>query len=113
MECQLENIMIHYESFGEGKLIVMLHGWPADSPTCVRFLELTFKQRNGWKPIYPDLLGIGKTPGMDWITCQDDVLNIFSTSSTALRWGKRFHLRVTPLTVLSHRTSCCHNSISL
>jgi pimeloyl-ACP methyl ester carboxylesterase len=76
MECQLENITIHYETFGEGRPIVMLHGWPADHLSCVRFLEPIFKQRSGWKRIYPDLPGMGKTPGMDWITEQGDVLDV-------------------------------------
>ena len=76
MECQLENITIHYETFGEGKPIVMLHGWPADHLSCARFLEPIFKQRSGWQRIYPDLPGMGKTPGVDWITKQDDVLDV-------------------------------------
>lgn len=76
MECKLENITVHYEAFGEGRPLVVLHGWPADHLTCVRFLEPIFEQRGGWKRIYPDLPGMGKTPGMDWITKQDDVLDV-------------------------------------
>lgn len=76
MECRLDNITIYYETFGEGRPIIMLHGSPADHITWVRLLEPIFKQRSGWKRIYPDLPGMGKTPGMDWITNQDDVLDV-------------------------------------
>lgn len=30
MECKLEDNTIHYEMIGEGRPLVMLHGWPAD-----------------------------------------------------------------------------------
>lgn len=76
MECQLDNITIHYEAFGEGRPIVMLHGWPADHFTCMRYFEPVFERRSGWRRIYPDLPGMGKTSGMDWIRNQDDVLDI-------------------------------------
>lgn len=76
MKCRLDNITIYYETFGEGKPLIMLHGSPADHLTWVRLLEPIFKQRSGWKRIYPDLPGMGKTPGMDWIINQDDVLDI-------------------------------------
>ena len=65
MEYQLENIMIHYESFGEGKLIVMLHGWPADSPTCVRFLELTLNSETDGSLSIQIYSGLGKL--QEWI----------------------------------------------
>lgn len=76
MECKLENINVHYEMFGEGRPIIMLHGWPLDHRHMVRCMEPLFKYRDGWKRIYPDLPGMGKTPGMDWITTQDQVLDI-------------------------------------
>jgi pimeloyl-ACP methyl ester carboxylesterase len=54
----------------------MLHSWFADHLGCTRFLEPIFKRRSGWKRIYPDLPGMGRTPAMDWITEQDDVLDV-------------------------------------
>lgn len=76
MECELEDLTIHYEMIGEGRPIVMLHGWPCDHRYMVSDMEPLFVQRNGWKRIYPDLPGMGKTPGMNWITTQDQVLEI-------------------------------------
>ena len=54
----------------------MLHGLGCDHRYMVSDMEPFFEQREGWKRIYPDLPGMGKTQGEDWITTQDQVLNI-------------------------------------
>jgi pimeloyl-ACP methyl ester carboxylesterase len=66
----------------------MLHGWLADHLCCVRILEPIFKQRSGWKRIYPDLPGMGKTPGKEWITKQDDVLDVILNFITSVVPGQ-------------------------
>lgn len=89
MKCQLEGLTIHYEAFGEGKPIIMLHGWPLDHRVMVHTMEPIFKNRNGWKRIYPDLPGMGKTPGVDWITSQDQVLDIILEFAEDVAPGQR------------------------
>jgi pimeloyl-ACP methyl ester carboxylesterase len=76
MECDLGKIAIHYETFGEGIPIIMLHGWYLDHRSMVADLEPVFKTRRGWKRIYPDLPGMGRTPGMGWIANNDYMLAI-------------------------------------
>ena len=76
MECELKNITVHYESFGEGRPIIMLHGWSVDHRHMVSDMESIFRQRNGWKRIYLDLPGHGQTPAKDWITNQDKMLDV-------------------------------------
>ena len=76
MECELKNITVHYELFGEGRPIIMLHGWSVDHRHMVSDMEPIFRQRNGWKRIYLDLPGHGQTPAKDWITNQDKMLDI-------------------------------------
>jgi pimeloyl-ACP methyl ester carboxylesterase len=76
MECTLENITLYYETYGEGRPIIMLHGWPLDHRYMVSNMEPLFEHREGWKRIYPDLPGMGNTPGMNWITHQDQMLDI-------------------------------------
>ena len=49
MECELERITVHYKAFGEGKPIVMLHGWPLDHRVMVSNMEPLFQDRDGWK----------------------------------------------------------------
>ncbi len=90
MECKLENITVYYEMFGEGRPIIMLHGWPLDHRHMVGDMEPLFKHRKGWKRIYPDLPGMGKTPGMDWITHQDQMLDITLEFIDQVAPGQRF-----------------------
>jgi pimeloyl-ACP methyl ester carboxylesterase len=76
MKCTLENITVYYETFGEGRPIIMLHGWPLDHRYMVSIMEPLFEHREGWRRIYIDFPGMGNTPGMDWITHQDQMLDI-------------------------------------
>lgn len=90
MECKLENITIHYEMMGEGRPIVMLHGWPTDHRHMVSDMEPLFEERKGWKRIYPDMPGMGKTPGADWITTQDQMLDVVLDFMDAVIPGQHF-----------------------
>ena len=90
MECRLENITIHYEMIGEGKPIIMLHGYGCDHRYMVSDMEPCFKHREGWKRIYPDLPGMGKTPGADWIGTQDQVLDLVLDFMDQIIPGERF-----------------------
>ena len=75
MDCELKDTTVHYEALGEGRPIVMLHGWSVDHRHMVSDMEPLFRQRDGWKRIYLDLPGHGTTPGKDWITNQDRMLD--------------------------------------
>ena len=90
MECALDNISITYETIGEGRPIVMLHGWPLDHRRMASELEPVFQRRGGWKRICPDLPGMGRTPGADWITCEDQVLGVVLDFIDAVVPGERF-----------------------
>ena len=76
MEVVIKSIPLYYEEFGTGIPIVMLHGWPSDHRHMVAGMEPLFQHRNGWRRIYPDLPGMGKTPSASWITHQDHMLDI-------------------------------------
>lgn len=76
MIAMVESIPLNYEEFGTGIPIVMLHGWPSDHRHMVESFEPLFQQRSGWRRIYPDLPGMGKTPAASWITNQDQMLEI-------------------------------------
>ena len=92
MECNLKNITVHYEVFGEGRPIVMLHGWDSDHRQAVDHFEPVFSQRDGWRRIYPDLPGMGKTRGEDWITSSDDMLDVMTQFVDGVIPGQRFAL---------------------
>lgn len=76
MECNLGNIKINYETYGEGKPIVIVPGWTNNIHLMSSIFEPIFQKRDGWKRIYLDMPGMGKTLGMDWITNQDQMLDI-------------------------------------
>ena len=76
MECDLGKIVVHYETFGKGIPIIMLHGWYLDHRSMVADLEPVFKNRRGWKRIYLDLPGMGRTPEMGWIANNDNMLAV-------------------------------------
>jgi len=90
MECSLENITVHYEVFGEGRPIILLPGWGMNIPLTAHDTEPYFQQRKGWKRIYIDPPGHGKTPGKDWITNQDKILEVILACIDKLTAGQRF-----------------------
>jgi pimeloyl-ACP methyl ester carboxylesterase len=92
MECSLENITVHYEVFGEGRPIILLPGWGMHIPLLAHDTETFFQQREGWKRIYIDPPGHGKTPGKDWITNQDKILEVILACIDKLTAGQRFSM---------------------
>ena len=90
MECSLENITVHYEVFGEGRPIILLPGWGMSASLIAYDTEPYFQHRAGWKRIYIDPPGHGKTPGPEWITNQDKILEVVLACIDQLTTGQRF-----------------------
>ncbi|WP_433160803.1 alpha/beta fold hydrolase [Kribbella sp. CA-247076] len=65
---------MHYESFGDGTPIVFLPGWGGDAGEGRDVHEPVFEGRAGWRRIYVDPPGTGKSPADPAITDQDGVL---------------------------------------
>ena len=65
---------LHYEEHGEGRPIVFLHGWTMDHRVEMADYERIFAARPGWRRIYPDLPGMGRSVAGAGIKTQDDVL---------------------------------------
>jgi len=76
MECELEKIKIYCEIYGEGKPVLMIHGFYPDHRVMKGCMEPIFNKRHGYKRIYFDLPGMGKTKGEKWITNSDQMLDI-------------------------------------
>jgi pimeloyl-ACP methyl ester carboxylesterase len=76
MECQLPNLTVYYEEYGHGTPILMLHGFTPDHHLMTGCMEPSLRDREGWKRIYLDLPGMGKTLGPDWITSTDQMLDV-------------------------------------
>jgi len=76
MQLALERIKINYELRGDGRPIIALHGYWTDHRIMLGCLEPALTDREGWQRIYLDLPGMGKTPGENWITNSDKMLDI-------------------------------------
>ena len=77
MECNVRGVNIYYEVLGEGKPIVMIHGWSPDHRLMKGCMEPVFDTADkAWKRIYFDLPGMGKTKGASWINGSDRMLDL-------------------------------------
>jgi pimeloyl-ACP methyl ester carboxylesterase len=92
MECQIKDINVYYEIRGEGHPLVSLHGFYPDHRLMTGCLEPIFEHRGGWQRIYFDLPGMGKTPGKEWITSSDQMLDIVLDFIDYAIPGQRFVL---------------------
>jgi len=90
MECQLADITVYYEEYGEGRPMVIVHGFTPDHRLMSGCIEPSLREREGWKRIYLDLPGMGKTPAADWITSTDDMLDVVLRFIDQVIPGQRF-----------------------
>ncbi len=72
--------------------MVVLPGWSMNVTLTAHDTEPYFQGRTGWKRIYIDPPGHGKTPGMDWITDQDKMLEVILACIEKLTEGRNFAL---------------------
>jgi pimeloyl-ACP methyl ester carboxylesterase len=73
---KINNLTFDYEIIGSGKPVIMVHGFGVDREVMMGCMEPVFKRRPGWKRIYFDLPGMGKTNGAAWIKNSDDMLDV-------------------------------------
>lgn len=76
MRCNIKNISINYEIIGEGKTIIMIHGYYSDQRVMTGCMEPIFSVNDGYKRIYIDLPGMGKSESAEWITNSEIMLDI-------------------------------------
>jgi pimeloyl-ACP methyl ester carboxylesterase len=67
---------LYSKSVGEGMPIVMLHGFSLDHRMMEGCMEPIFQEQDGWRRLYVDLPGMGRSPGEDWIQGSDDMLTV-------------------------------------
>jgi len=76
MKCVVGGCEINYEIIGEGMPVINLHGSTLDMRSMIGCMEPIFENREGWKRIYPDFPGHGRTLGCESIKGSDDVLRV-------------------------------------
>jgi pimeloyl-ACP methyl ester carboxylesterase len=97
MECEVENAIIHYQEYGEGRPIAFVHGWTMDHRVEMADYEKFFATRVGWRRIYPDLPGMGRSVAKDGLATQDDVLESLLAFIDHVLPAERFVLAGTSL----------------
>jgi len=88
----VRGLQVHYESIGEGRPVVVLHGLGADHRFGIHRYEPVFAERPGWRRIYPDLPGMGQTAGAPWIRRPEDFVELLLDFVDAVAPGERFAL---------------------
>ncbi len=76
MECRVNELSINYEVIGNGRPIVIIHGYSLDHTTMTACMEPIFKNKSNFKRIYIDLPGMGNSSSAEWIKNSDIMLQI-------------------------------------
>ena len=74
MECKLNHLTMYYEEYGEGIPILMLHGYYPDHRLMAGCMEPIFTKRLGYRRIYVDLPGMGRTAASESVFNSDTML---------------------------------------
>ena len=75
MFCEVEGVNIYFEAIGEGYPILMLHGYGIDHHVMTGCMEPLFRDRPGYRRIYVDLPGMGRSKAPEWLESTDQVLD--------------------------------------
>ena len=70
------DVPVFYLEHGEGLPVLALHGAGVDHREVMACLEPVFEALPGYRRIYPDLPGMGRTPAPEAIGSADDVLDV-------------------------------------
>jgi pimeloyl-ACP methyl ester carboxylesterase len=73
MICEVDNLYFQYEIRGEGMPVLMIHGFGIDRNVMIGCMEPIFENRTGWKRIYFDLPGMGRTSAPHWLNNADQL----------------------------------------
>ena len=70
------DVPVHYVEHGDGSPVLALHGGGVDHREVMACLEPVFDAVTGYRRIYVDLPGMGRTPAPETISSADDVLGV-------------------------------------
>ncbi|PJI09081.1 MULTISPECIES: alpha/beta fold hydrolase [Clostridium] len=92
MKLKIKDILLNYKVFGEGKPIVIVHGYSVDYRVMFKSMENLFTKESCYKRIYVDLPGMGESTSADWIKSSDDMLDILVEFINKVTSGEKFLL---------------------
>jgi pimeloyl-ACP methyl ester carboxylesterase len=70
----VNGVPVHYVERGAGTPVLALHGSGVDHRELLAALEPVFAGRPGYRRLYPDLPGMGRTPAPEGVDSNDDVV---------------------------------------
>jgi pimeloyl-ACP methyl ester carboxylesterase len=73
---EVNGIPVHYAQHGAGTPVLALHGAGVDHREIMAALEPLFADRPGYRRLYPDLPGMGRTPAPETIDSNDAVVEL-------------------------------------
>src|SRR5690242_18334761 len=75
-QVMVKGVPVHYEVRGSGRPMIMIHGFVVDSRSLMGSMEPIFARKAGWRRIYFDMPGMGKTPASEAIASSDEMLDL-------------------------------------
>ena len=90
MLANVNGVPVHYAQHGSGTPVLALHGAGVDHREIMGALEPLFAERPGYRRVYPDLPGMGRTPAPDTIDSTDAVLDLLLGLVEAVIGGDAF-----------------------
>jgi pimeloyl-ACP methyl ester carboxylesterase len=75
VKCRIGDVAVHYVEHGEGAAVLVLHGAGVDHRETEACFEPALGEHGGYRRIYPDLPGMGRTPAPASLRSADDVLD--------------------------------------
>ncbi|HET6311768.1 MAG TPA: SCP2 sterol-binding domain-containing protein [Candidatus Nitrosotalea sp.] len=90
MECKVRDITMTYDEAGTGTPLLVLDGWGYSGHLTMIGSEPVYESRTGWRRLYPELPGHGKTPMPTWLKAPDDMLDALLEFMEAVAPGEQF-----------------------
>lgn len=76
MQCQVDDVAVHYVEHGDGMPVLVLHGAGVDHREAQACFDPALGAHGGLRRIYPDLPGMGRTAAPAALRSADDVLDV-------------------------------------
>lgn len=92
MEMKLNQTNISYEAYGEGIPVICVHGFPEDHRAMAYCVEPVFNGIPGYRRIYPDLPGMGRSPVSPGIHNADQMLEVLQHFISRITEGQPYLL---------------------
>lgn len=76
MQIEINGSLVEYEEHGKGMPVLVLHGHGVDRRLMTGCCEPVFEKTSGYRRIYPDLPGMGKSVAAQALQSADDMLDV-------------------------------------